>query len=439
MSRARTIALAASGAALLALTAFGLLFQSRDDLDHFLIVAFLQSLIYLAAVWSVWDGGSSRRVVLAIGAVALLARVPVVLAPPYLSADVYRYVWDGRIEAAGFNPYRYAPTDPTLERLRDTEIFPQIGSPYAPTIYPPVAEAIFLAATRIEESVTSLKSAMVAFEIVTFVVLLRLLVAEGLPAARVVVYAWHPLPLWEFAGSGHIDAALIAFGAAALWAHRRRRGALTGVLLAGATLIKFYPAVLLPALYRRWEWRLPAAFVAAIVIAYLPFASAGSHVLGFLPGYAAQEGLNAGGAGFYLVGLLHHLPALAALTAPAYALGAIVVLAVVGAAVVARHGSPPPFAAAALLASTFMVLVSPHYPWYFAWLIIFACFERSLALLWLTNVCVLLYLIDGYTFDGRRLAIETLIYAPFAALAIVDLWYHRRGAATGSSRACRSV
>ena len=438
MSRGRLIALAASGAALLALTGLALVFQRQNEFDRFLAVGLLQGVVYLVAVWSVW-GGSSRRVVLGIAAIAALMRIPAVYAPPYLSTDVYRYVWDGRVIAAGINPYRYVPADPQLETLRDPEIFPHINrAGTAPTIYPPFAEAIFLLVTRVDESVTAMKVAMVGFEIIIFAFLVRLLAAEGLPAGRVVVYAWHPLPLWEFAGSGHIDAALIAVVVAALWAVRRGRDGLAGLLLAGATLTKFYPAVLLPALCRRWGWPMPGAFAATIVVGYLPFIGVGWRVFGFLGGYAGEEGFDAGGTGFYLLGLLRQLPPFAGLSGPAYAVGAVVILVTLGAAIAfTRDTTRPPFAAAAVLATTFVVLASPHYPWYFAWLIVFACFVRSAALLWLTTVCLLLYLVPVESHivrDAHRLAVESIIYGPFAALAVVDLWYHRRLQHPGATR-----
>jgi alpha-1,6-mannosyltransferase len=191
----------------------------------------------------------------------------------------------------------------------------------------------------------------------------------------------------------------------------------------------------LPALYRRWDWRLPAAFAMAIVIGYLPFMTAGSRVLGFLPGYASQEGLDADGIGFYLLGVLRHLLPQAALSAQGYVIGAGAILAAFGIALVfAGDRACPLIAAAGALATVFMVLASPHYPWYFAWLIVFACFVRSLALLWLTNACMLLYLSTGYLFlqNDRRLAIESVIYGPFAALALVDLWCYRRQASPRS-------
>jgi len=437
MSARSTAGLFACGAGLAALTIAGLSFQRGNHLDRFLVAVAAQSVIYAIAVWLTWHGGSSRRITLAIVSLAIVIRIPVAFAPPYLSTDIHRYVWDGHIEAAGFNPYRYAPTDPRLAALRDPRIYPLIASKDAPTIYPPVAEAIFLAVTRVSESAAALKVAMAICDVIAFFLLVRLLALEGMPTGRVLVYAWHPLPLWEFAGSGHIDVVLIVCLLAAFYSARKRRTGLSGLFLAAATLTKFYPALLAPALYRRWGWRMPATFAAAIVVGYLPFVSAGPQVLGFLPGYAHQEGFDAAGTGFYLLDLLHHMPAFASLSARGYAAGALAVLAVLGLAVALRPDRDrPPYAAAAALAALFMVAVSPHYPWYFSWLIVFACCVRSFALLWLTNACLLLYLATGYIFvpSFRLLAIESLIYGPFAGLALVDLWSGRRAAMPSPSR-----
>jgi hypothetical protein len=233
----------------------------------------------------------ARGVVLGVAA---LMRLAVLLAPPYLSDDINRYVWDGRVEAAGNNPYRYVPSDPHLATLRDETIFSHINrSDYAPTIYPPVAEYIFFLGTRLSESVTAMKTTLLAFELVGMLLLLRLLDEWGLPRERILIYAWHPLTLWEFAGSGHVDAAVVTFVMLALWARRRQAAWLTGSALAAAALVKFFPAVLFPALYRRWDWKMPVAAAATVLLAYAPFIGAGSPVLGFLPGYLQEEGLRA--------------------------------------------------------------------------------------------------------------------------------------------------
>jgi len=110
-------------------------------------------------------------------------------------------------------------------------------------------------------------------------------------------------------------------------------------------------------------------------------------------------------------------------------------VALAAAIVLTRDNTGSPFAAGAVLAATFTILVSPHYPWYFAWLIVFACFIRSVALLWLTTACLLLYLVPvglHIVRDDYRLAVESMIYGPFAVLAAIDLWYHRRRATRSS-------
>src|SRR5439155_3342264 len=105
-------------------------------------------------------------------------------------------------------------------------------------------------------------------------------------------------------------------------------------------------------------------------------------------------------------------------------------LVTLGAAVaLLRDAAASPVAGALLLATAAMVLLSPHYPWYFAWLIVFACLMRSFALLWLTNACLLLYLVpvgSQIIRDDYRFAVESLIYGPFAVLGLIDLWYHHR-------------
>lgn len=432
MTRRRRFALAGCAAALALLTAAGLYQLRQGKLDRFVAVALLQAAVYGAALALVWNSRTLRGELAAILAVAVLLRLPVLWAPPYLSSDVYRYVWDGRVEAAGINPYRYIPVDPHLAALRDPEIFPRINrAAYAPTIYPPTAEAIFLAVAKAGGSVTAMKAVMVAFEVVTVAILLLMLTETKLPRGRVLAYAWHPLPLWEFAGSGHIDAALIAFVALALWGWSRRRGGLAGAALAAATLTKLYPAVLLPALCRRRVWQTPLVFAATIALGYLPYLAVGWKVLGFLPGYAGEEGLTGTGRGFYLWDLLQRLPPLGGLPVVVYLAGAGAGLAGLALAVVwGSDERERDFAAAALLAGAFMLLLSPHYPWYFAWLVLFGCFAPYFSLLWLTNIVFLLYLVQvgsPLIQQGYRFLVDTIVYGPFAVLALVDLRRRRAG------------
>ena len=421
---------------MLALTAVGLHQQAQNARDGFVLVALAQGAVYLVAARIAWGGGFSRRVLVMILAVAALMRLVVVLAPPYLSNDIYRYVWDGRVQAAGINPYRYVPVDPHLAPLRDRDIFPNINrSTYARTIYPPAAEALFFAITRVSASLTGMKASMVVLEIGAIVVLLHLLRLDALPRERILLYAWHPLTLWEFAGSGHIDAAIVALVALALWARRRDAAWLTGLALGGAVLVKLFPIVLFPALYRRWDWRMPAAVAAVIVLGYLPYLGVGTAVFGFLPGYVAEEGLNTG-TGFYIWNVLSAGLPLAGLGALPYLAVVAAILAALALRIVFSPEAPGRYVAHAVaLAFAFMMLVSPHYPWYFAWTAMFLCLVPYAPLQYLSVACFLLYLVPPETDfvpGGRTFIIESAIYLPAAALALLALWRSRAGLASGS-------
>lgn len=428
MSKRRFVALAGCGLFLLALTGLGLVVQRQQDTDATVIVGIAQGAVYLAALTVLRRCPPSRRIVVFVLGVAAAMRVPVLFAPPYLSTDIYRYVWDGRVTAAGINPYRYVPADPHLAPLRDRAIYPHINRRnYAHTIYPPAAEAIFFAVTRLSASVTAMKAAMLGCEAIAVALLLRLLVLSGQKPTRIAIYAWHPLPLWEFAGSGHIDAAIVALVALALWGTRRQSRWLPGIAIAGATLVKFYPAVIFPALWRRRDWRMPAVFAAVVVLAYLPFIGVGWGVLGFLPRYFGEEGFTKGGPGFYWWDLAKALLPLGAASDLPYLACAAALMAAL--AFYAMFRQTDEFCAAGLLAAVFMALVSPHYPWYFAWLIIFASLVPSGALAWLTVTSFLLYLVpvtSAFSWGRHRLIVESALYLPFLALFASDLWRRRR-------------
>ena len=111
---------------MLALTVLGLYVQQREVIGAFVVIALAQGVTYAVAVRLAWNGGLPRGVLAMILAVAALARIAALVSSPYLSTDIYRYVWDGRVQAAGINPYLYIPTDPHLEPLRDEQIFPEL-------------------------------------------------------------------------------------------------------------------------------------------------------------------------------------------------------------------------------------------------------------------------------------------------------------------------
>jgi hypothetical protein len=406
---------------LLAGEGFGLFAQFDHDLSRFIIAALLQGAVWAVAAIVVARGTARPSLTLILATAALL-RLGALTAPVYLSDDIYRYIWDGRVQAAGINPYRYIPTDTHLAPLRDAVVFPNINrNNYAPTIYPPVAQMLFLAATRFGETVPAIKLVLVAVEAIGIGALLLVLRTTGAPRQNIMFYAWHPLPVWEIAGSGHIDAAMVAFVALALAAAVTGRRAWSGAALAAATLVKFFPLVLVPALWRpftlnRGDWQWLSAFAAVIIAAYLPYVGVGWRVLGFLPAYLTEENLMSG-SGFWLLDVINRavpVPVVAYLV-----VGAAVMAGLAAGALRRSQDARASLLWAMALGIAATVLASPHYAWYFVWLVALLCVAPWWPAFWLTLTAVLLYrqpeaghipLWAGFT-----------IYGGFAILGCVDI------------------
>ncbi|MFI5024841.1 MAG: hypothetical protein ACHQRJ_24735 [Alphaproteobacteria bacterium] len=432
----RTAMLALLGGALIGLTALGLTVRipgeleiaSRSRLDFFVAVALASGLLYLAAVVAVLRGPAKRQLLWIVLIVAGVMRLVVLPSSPFLSTDIYRYVWDGRVQGAGINPYLHIPEAPELAALRDAEIFPNINrAHYATTVYPPVAQALFFLVTQVSASVLAMKIAMVLVEVMAIAAVVKLLGMLGLPRERVLIYAWNPITVWEFAGNGHLDAVVIGFIALALLARARGRMALTGAALGAAILVKFLPAVLLPAFWRKWDIKLPAACASVIIVFYLLYIGAGWKVLGFLSGYGTEEGYRLGDGFYYLLALqrVAAAPAVSLYLGVVAALFAALALWMVFVREQPAPGSETLVVAqnAQILVAALMVAMTPHYAWYYAWLALPACLCPSLSVLYLTLASFLLYFDPGHT----QLLWRGLLYGPFLALALAELWWHRTG------------
>lgn len=420
------IAVSVVGVAMLALYCFAVRAKGVVDIVWFLELVVVQVVVYLAVAWLSLRSRDSRSLLLAGLIFSALFRLSIIFSPPYLSDDIYRYIWDGRVQSAGINPYRYIPADESLAQLRDDRIYLYINRrDYAHTMYPPVAEGAFLLITRFSESVTWMKAAMVGFEAVAVWAIVQLLVSFGFARQRVLIYAWHPLVVWEFAGSGHLDALMIAFIALALLARRNQSETLTGVLLACATCVKFFPAVLFPALYPRRSWKMPLAFVVTVLIAYLPYLSVGPFaVLGFLGGYASERGMLSGEQ-FFLLALARQSLSVN-IPAVGYLIFVVAVLGVLSLWLLRNQSETGYLRNCLLIASVFMVLLTPHFSWYFVWLIPLLCFITSVPVFYLTVASFVLYLTWLGDSPNRVLVLKALIFVPALVLAVIVKWWRRK-------------
>lgn len=337
------------------------------------------------------------------GAVLLLLRVPRRAAPalvllgtlllgaagatgaPNISTDSARYGWDGIVQDAGVSPYEYVPADAALAPLRPDWLFPsgtgttcpgvraqptdQVGAPgtictvinrpQVPTIYPPVAEALFavarIAVPRTVEYLPMQLLGLVAV-LATTALLLGTLRRTGRDERFAAVFGWCPFVTTEAVTNAHIDvwAAFLAVLATVLIAQRRRL--VGGIVLGLAIATKFLPVLVAPPLGRRRPWVIGLAALGTVVLVYVPHVLAvGPAVIGYLPGYLNEEGYDGGTRSALLSAVL---PASASTPAAALLLAALAVVLLI------RTDPAEPWAAQTLMVGAALVLLSPGYGWY---------------------------------------------------------------------------
>lgn len=226
---------------------------------------------YLLAIRELFSASSFPKHAIVIG--LLLAagwQILFLLKPPGSDDDVHRYVWDGRVQRLGYNPYIVVPNDPAVAGLHTPETR-TLNNAYLPTPYPGGTELFFRAVTAIHESVLAFKIAFVICDWAIALVLLDVLRWSKQPEHWVLAYAWHPLLAIEVAGSGHIDilgALLLLLSFAALG---RRWRAVAAVAFGLAVAVKLLPIVLLPVYWKRVRVRDVALATLVFGLTYLPF------------------------------------------------------------------------------------------------------------------------------------------------------------------------
>ena len=217
---------------------------------------------------------------------AVAFRIP--LAAPRVGADndMVRYMYDGRLQRLGINPFDVVPADPALAwtHTDETRKMPSIR---ARTPYPAAAQLFFRLVVTIRESSRMMKWALVACDLLTIAVLLAWLRQTSRSPWLALLYAWNPLVILEVAHSGHIDALGALWIAISAWMLSTGRGMRASIAFVLAVATKLLPIVLVPLYWKRIRVR--DAAVAALVLAalYFPFRSAGLLPLGAVPNVVA--------------------------------------------------------------------------------------------------------------------------------------------------------
>src|SRR5215469_15844096 len=225
-------------------------FSRRGD-PSFMIPLAVAGCAYLFAIRELLSTATfPKRVVIFGLALAAVWHCQFLRIPPGPDDDVHRYVWDGRVQRLGYNPYIVVPSEPALAGLHTSETR-TLNNPDVPSPYPAGAQLFFRAVTAIHESTFALKVAFVLCDFAIVFVLLDVLRRTRQGAHWVLAYAWHPLLATEVAGSGHVDivGVLLLLVSAAALLRRWRAVAVTAFALAIA--VKLLPIVLLPLYWKR--------------------------------------------------------------------------------------------------------------------------------------------------------------------------------------------
>ena len=252
----------------------------------------LAGIAYLLAIREFFATPRFPRRVVVLGLVlAAVWHVAFLRLPAGADDDIHRYVWDGRLQRLGYNPYIVIPSDPAARGLHTPETR-NLNNPDLPSPYPAGAQLFFRAVTAIHESTFALKVAFVVCELAIVFVLLDVLYRGRQAAQLVLAYAWNPLLAIEVAGSGHIDivgALLLVVSAAALV---RRWRATAAVGLGLAIAVKLLPIVLLPLYWKRVRIRDATLAAAVVGLLYVPYLNHGRIPIGSLGTYVQSFRFN---------------------------------------------------------------------------------------------------------------------------------------------------
>ena len=352
----------------------------------------------------------------------VVVRLPMIGMEP--SDDAYRYVWEGRIQLVGFNPYVYAPNDPLLSELR-TDDWSRINHPDYPAIYAPAAQGQFALAAALYPSIYCIKALHVLWDILTVVVIASVLRRRGRSPHLAIMYGLCPLTLTAFAMDGHLDSLMFLAVALTTWAITTKRMAVAGALLGLAMSTKLIPIVLLPWFVVRHP---RAALLAVFVLActYMPYLAAGPELF---QGFGRFSGVEF----FSLLGTLR-LTNYDTMVARMAVGGLLVMICFV---LARRRADFLSFAAGAV--STLILLMPVMHYWYVGFALLFLPF--ALRARWLVmSFCLVAY------FEAARhqeltgawtmpLWTANLVWGAFLLTWLVEWGVSRKAVSTGDAGA----
>ena len=401
------------------------LYYLKNHVIAFIELALAAGVVYLIALYGIERTRSSRATTILLVLAAIAFRAPLWPMQPTLSDDLQRYRWDGKIQAHGLNPYSTVPKDPRNASLWD-KYYEVMPAREMPSIYPPASQWVFRATWKLFPGPTEFKVPFAAADVLAMLVLVWIFRKEPDRNFRVAVYAWNPLVIVEFAGSGHNDA-LAILGIVCGLALVKNWKVAANVPIALAAMAKAFPALLLPVWIRNAGWpEKRAGWWAALL--------AGGTMLAVLAPYMGALGMFHANMVYYeATWKNYHASLYTVIDWLAGGKGRIAPLVGIGAcwglSFWLAWKRAEPARAAYLLIGTILAFSANGYSWYFTWIVPMLCFFPNPAWLLLTvlqflsyNVLIGYGILGTFTFDPFM---QALVYVPFYAL-LIGLYFYGR-------------
>ena len=419
-------------------------YQDRPILG-FVGVYGLVFIVYAVAVWRVKRQATEAVPFTLVLIFAALFRLVVLFSEPIQEDDFYRYLWDGKVVASGLNPYRFTPREVQTDNGKEGPLQPyreltetdarfalllsRVNHPDVPTLYPPVAQAVFgLAALIAPGSLLALRLIFFCFDLVVCGVIVKLLCHLGRSPLWVLIYAWSPLVIKETINSSHYDVVptfLLVLALLALVTGRLSVGFLS---LGGAILGKVFPVVLLP-LFAFHAWRryglgkaCGGLVLTSLVVAcgYAPFVAAGSGLWQGFVTFAEHWQTNS-----FVFPLLHQM------VTDRWLANGIVAGCLAGAVWVAlrwnREGNDVGFLRGCFFVMGTLLLLSPvGNPWYFLWVLPFVCLFPRVSWLLLSGLLGLYYTAFYFLYRGEPEMFRWVVWLEYLPFYAVLAWEARR-------------
>ena len=380
--------------------------------QHIRVLVLLYLLSFLPFVLSLYIGPSIKLSFKVVFITAVVFRLTLLASFPGFSDDVFRYLWEGKMQLEGINPYLVAPDDPVTAPFRDS-YWQLINHKDVPTIYPPLSELFFRICMGIAYNLYFFKAVLISLDLGVLVFLHFIIRKRSIHLRSLLIYAWHPLVIIEIAGSGHQDILGIFFLVGCLLFWQYQRFWQSAMMLTGAVLSKLFPLFLFPLLLRnksKWPYLILIFFT---VLFYMPFYSPDDHLFTGLTVYS--ETWQANDSVFYII---HSL--MKNMFASKVAIGILFLIIYVFA-----FFKIPDFGSACFMAlGGFLILSPTFHPWYILWIIPLLVITFNKAWFWLTMGIVVYYHVLIDYFDKgiwqEQMWIKITIFLPFFILLAIS-------------------